>query len=190
MGIINGPTLSNMHLTQGHLDEQIEVKGEHSEEDIEATIIDRAFLKLEIMALKKELSALKKRKTELSQNNTAAKVEVTQVEKEIGRYRKPIWKAIENILAKDWNIKHPSWHGGDIIGNECWKLMAWMRLIFDQMKAFLLEQLEEDGGMERAKREVKKWGDIVAKALLLFNRFLSLLRTEHKNLMPQHIVKV
>jgi hypothetical protein len=26
-GILNGPTLANMHLAQGHLDEQIQVKG-------------------------------------------------------------------------------------------------------------------------------------------------------------------
>ena len=29
-------------------------------------------------------------------------------------------------------------------------------LFFEQMKEFLLEQLEEDGGSERAKREVVK----------------------------------
>jgi hypothetical protein len=67
--------------------------------------------------------------------------------------------------------------------------MSWARLIFDQMKAFLLEQLEEDGGSEQAKREVTKRCDIVAKALLLFDGFLSLLRTDHKDLTPQHITK-
>jgi hypothetical protein len=45
-----------------------------------------------------------------------------------------------------------------------------------------LERLEADGGSERAKREVKKRCDIVAKALLLFDGFLSLLRTAHKDL--------
>jgi hypothetical protein len=68
--------------------------------------------------------------------------------------------------------------------------MSWARLIFEQMKAFLLEQLEEDGGSERGKREVTKWCGIVAKALLLFDSgFLSILRTDHKDLTPQHIVK-
>ncbi len=155
----------------------------------EAAIIDAASLKLEITAFKKELSALKKKKTELSQNNTAAKVEVTKVEKETGKYSKPIRQGFESILAKDWNIKRPSWHGGDILGNECRKLMACARLILDQLKAFLLEKLEEDGGSERAKREVAKRCDIVAKALLLFDGFLSLLRTDHKDLTPEHIEK-
>jgi DNA topoisomerase IA len=67
--------------------------------------------------------------------------------------------------------------------------MAWARLIFEQMKAFLLEQLEQDGGSERMKREVTKQCDIIAKALLLFHGFLSLLRTDHKDLTPQHISK-
>ncbi len=62
--------------------------------------------------------------------------------------------------------------------------MAWARLLYDQIKAFLLEQLGEDGGSERAKREVKKRCDIVAKALLLFDGFLSLLRTDHNDLTP------
>ena len=84
----------------------------------------------EITTFKKELSDLKKKKTEFSQNNTAAKVEVTRVEKVIGKYTKPIRKGIESILAKDWNIKRPTWHGGDTLGNECRKLLSWARLIF------------------------------------------------------------
>jgi hypothetical protein len=62
--------------------------------------------------------------------------------------------------------------------------MAWPRLIFEQIKAFLLDQLEEDGGSERARREVRKWYDIDAKALFLFDGFLSLLRTDHKDVTP------
>jgi hypothetical protein len=49
----------------------------------------------------------------------AAKVGVTRVEKETGKYSKHIWQGLERILAKDWNIKRPTWHGGDILGNEC-----------------------------------------------------------------------
>jgi hypothetical protein len=117
-------------------------------------------------------------------------VEVAQVEKETGKYSKPVWKGIERILAKDWNIKRPTWHGGDILGNICRKLMPLARLIFYQIKAYLVEQLVEDGGSERAKREVQKRCDIVAKALLLFDGFLSLLRTDHKDLTAQVIAKV
>jgi hypothetical protein len=116
-------------------------------------------------------------------------VEVTEVEMNTGKYSKPIWKGIETVLAKDWNIKRPSWHGGDILGNKCRKLMAWARLIFNQIKAFLLEQLDEDGGSEGAKAEVRKGCDLIAKALLSFDRFLSLLRTDHKDLTPEHIRK-
>jgi hypothetical protein len=114
---------------------------------------------------------------------------VTEVEKVVGKYSKPIWKGIESILAKDWNIKQPSWHGGDILGNECRKLMSWARLILDQIKAFLLKKLKEDGASQQAKREMTKHCDIVAKALLLFDGFLSLLRTPHQDLTPAHIEK-
>jgi hypothetical protein len=54
-GIQNGPTLANMHLAQGHLDEQIQVEGELNDEEREAAILDAASLKLEIAAFKKEL---------------------------------------------------------------------------------------------------------------------------------------
>jgi hypothetical protein len=45
-GICNGPTLANMYLAQGHLDEQIEVEGELTEAEREAAILDAASLKL------------------------------------------------------------------------------------------------------------------------------------------------
>jgi chromosome segregation ATPase len=111
-GIRDGPTLANMYLAQGQLDEQIEVEGELTEAEREAAILDAASLKLEIAFFKKELSALKKQKTKLSKQNTAVKVEVAKVEKELGKYSKPIWQGLEQILARDWNIKRPSWHGG------------------------------------------------------------------------------
>jgi hypothetical protein len=49
------------------------------------------------------------------------------------------------------------------------------------VKAFLLDELEENGGSERAKREVTKRRHVVAKCLLLFDGFLSVLRTEHQD---------
>ncbi len=67
--------------------------------------------------------------------------------------------------------------------------MVWSSLLFAQIKVFLLDQLEEDGGSERAKTEVHKRCYIVSKALLLFDGFLSLVRTEHKDLTPQHMTK-
>jgi hypothetical protein len=64
--------------------------------------------------------------------------------------------------------------------------VAWSRLILEQIKAFLLDQLEEDGGSERGKREVKKGCIIITKALLLlFDGFLSLIRMDHKDSTPQ-----
>jgi hypothetical protein len=162
-GILNGPTLVNMHLAQGHLDEQIQVEGELSMEEREEAIMDAPSLKLEVTAFKKELTTLKKKKTELLLNITASKVEVAQVEKETGNYSKHVQKGIERILAKDWDIKRPTWHGGDILGNECRKLMALARHIFDQIKAYLVEQLVEDGGSEKAKREVQKCATLLQK---------------------------
>jgi hypothetical protein len=188
-GTQNGPTLANMHLAQAHLDEQIEVDGELSQQEREQAILDVASLKEEIKTYRKEVLLLKKRKKELSGLNTEAKAVVAQVERDIGRYNKPIRRGIETILSKDWNIKRPSWHGGDILGNECRKLMSSARLILDQIKEFLLERLEENGGSARAKREVKKRCDIVAKALLLFDGLLSLLRTPHKDLTPWKILQ-
>ena len=60
--------------------------------------------------------------------------------------------------------------------------MSSARLIFDQIVGFLLERLEENGGSEQSKIEVKKPCDIIAKALMLFCGFLYLLRISHKGL--------
>ena len=106
---------------------------------------------------------------------------VVQVEKDIGRHPKPTRRGIKATLSKDWNIKRPSWHGGDTLGNECRKLMSSARLVLDQTQGLSLERLEESGGSARKKREVKKRCKIVAKALLLFDRLLSLLRAPHKD---------
>jgi hypothetical protein len=189
-GINNGPTLADTLLAQALLKEQIEVEGELSDEEREAAIVDAASLKEEMQNFKKELLDLKKKKTEVSQATTAAKVEVAEVEKVVRKCPKPVWKGIERILATDWNIERPSWHGGDILGNECRKLMAWARLTLNQSgEAFSLEKPEEDGGSEPAKREVTKRCDIVAKCLLSFDRFLSILRTDHKDPTPALVAK-
>jgi hypothetical protein len=52
-GICDGPTLANMYLAQGHLDEEIEVEGELTKTEREAAILDAASLKLEIAFFKK-----------------------------------------------------------------------------------------------------------------------------------------
>jgi hypothetical protein len=85
--IRNGPTLADIHLAQGHLDEQIEVEEELGEQEREAAILDATSLTLEITAFKKELLAFsKKKKTDLLYNYVAAKVEITRAEKETCKY--------------------------------------------------------------------------------------------------------
>jgi hypothetical protein len=67
--------------------------------------------------------------------------------------------------------------------------MAWARLVCNKMKEFLLAKLDKNGAFARAKREVSKQRDIIAKCSLLFHGFLSVLRTEHKDLTPALTVK-
>ena len=67
--------------------------------------------------------------------------------------------------------------------------MSSARLIFDQIAGFLLERLEENGGSEQSKIEVKKRCDIIAKALMVFCGILYLLRTSHKALTTTKIQK-
>jgi hypothetical protein len=68
--------------------------------------------------------------------------------------------------------------------------MSSARLLLGQIEAFLLERLEENGASMRQKREVRKRCDIVAKASLLFDGLLSVLRTaDHKDLTPFKIAQ-
>jgi hypothetical protein len=62
-GLHNGPTLANMHLAQGHLDEEIAVEGVLNKKEERMTAIENAAsLKEEITSFKKELTDLKKKK--------------------------------------------------------------------------------------------------------------------------------
>jgi hypothetical protein len=49
----NGPIPANMHMAQGHLDEQIQIQGELSQQEREQAILDSASLKEEIKTFKK-----------------------------------------------------------------------------------------------------------------------------------------
>jgi hypothetical protein len=62
--------------------------------------------------------------------------------------------------------------------------MAFARLVCNEMKVFLLAELDANGASLRAKREVSKRRDIIANGSLLFDGFLSVSRTEHKDLAP------
>jgi hypothetical protein len=118
----NGPTLANARLTQGHLDEELQVEGVLNDEERNAAIESAASLKKEITIIKKETSDLKKKKTGLLQANAAAKAEALIAEKEVNCCSKPTRKGHESTLAKEWNIERPSWHGGNTLGNERRKL--------------------------------------------------------------------
>ena len=49
-GILNDPTLANMHLAHSHLDEQIKVEEELSGKERDETILEVASLKVELAA--------------------------------------------------------------------------------------------------------------------------------------------
>ena len=66
--------------------------------------------------------------------NMSKKAEVVQINKDIDKYNKNIWIGINSILSKDCNIRLQSWHGVDIIGNECRKLMLLAKLIFIKLR--------------------------------------------------------
>ena len=70
------------------------------------------------MSFKKELTVLKKAQEDLSALNTVAKEELKGLEKELGKYSKPVWRELERILEREFDIKRPNYHGGDICGNE------------------------------------------------------------------------
>jgi hypothetical protein len=61
-GTLIGPTLANVHLAQGHLNEQIEVEGEFTQTERQAAILHLASLKDEIKTFKRESSELKNQK--------------------------------------------------------------------------------------------------------------------------------
>jgi hypothetical protein len=89
-GFLNGGTLANILIAQGHLREQLEVEGEILVEDRTKAIANKISLKQEFMSFRKELRVLKKAQEDLSALNTVAKEELKQLEKQIGKYSKPV----------------------------------------------------------------------------------------------------
>jgi hypothetical protein len=78
----------------------------------------RFLLKGEIMSFKKELMVLKKVQEDLSTLDTVAKEESKGLEKQLGKYSKPVWRELEIIMEREFNIKQPNYYDGDICGNE------------------------------------------------------------------------
>jgi hypothetical protein len=68
----------------GHLDEQIQVEGELSDQEQQEAIVDAASLKEEMTISKKQLADLKTKNKKLSEANTAAKAEVVKITQDTG----------------------------------------------------------------------------------------------------------
>ena len=73
-----------------------------------------------------------------------------------GRYGKPIWKGLKIILAKDWNIKQPSCCGGDMLGNECQKLMSMARHFLTKLRHSYSKDSKQMKVHQSKKREKRR----------------------------------
>jgi hypothetical protein len=173
-GFLNGGTLGNMLIAQGRLREQLEVEGEILLEDRTEAIANEIPLKKEIMSIKKELTVLKKAQEDLSALDTVAKEELKGLEKELGKYSKLVRRELERILKREFDIKRPNYHGGDICGNEARRLMTTAMKLMLRFNQYLQVELVENGGTHQARTESKKQCEVVGNASL---RFLSLLQT-------------
>jgi hypothetical protein len=71
-------------MSWGHLDEQIQVEGELSDQEQQEAIVDAASLKEEMTISKKQLADLKTKNKKLSEANTAAKAEVVKITQDTG----------------------------------------------------------------------------------------------------------
>jgi hypothetical protein len=184
-GLFNGGTLANMLIIQGHLREQLDVEGEILVEERTEAIANKISLrKSEIMSFKKELTVLKKAQEDLSALNTVAKEELKELEKQLGKYSKPVWRELERIPEREFNIKRPNYQGGDICGNQARMLMTTAMQVMHGFNQYLQVELVENGGTDGARRETKKQCKVIGPALLNFDGFLSLLCTPHKDLTP------
>jgi hypothetical protein len=109
------------------------------------------------------------------------------------RCARAVWRGIESILSKDWNIKRPSWHGGDILGNECRKLMSSAKLVLEQIMEFSLTGSKKTEDLHE-QREKSRSGATSPLKLCFYltgsSLTLSLLRTLHKDSTLRKIVKV
>jgi hypothetical protein len=69
------------------------------------------------------------------------------LEKQLGKYSKYVWRELEIILERGFNIKWPNYyHSGDICGNEDQRLMTTAMQVMRRFNQYLQVELVENGG--------------------------------------------
>ena len=82
----------------------------------------------------------KQAKDVLKQANQALK-KLEENHKKYGKVNQDLWMTIQRKLNKDYNVHISSYHGGDMEGNECRRLLRKAEVIMDDIKSILTEHL-------------------------------------------------
>jgi soluble cytochrome b562 len=92
-------------------------------------------------AADKELREAKSRLKTLEDNNT-----------EYGKTTRDLWMSVQRMLKDQFSIHPSSYHGGDMEGNQCRRLMTEAPKVMAAVEDILLAHLNSLGAEERAKR--------------------------------------
>ena len=127
--------------------EEIEFDDDHHQEEWlkQKELVLQATKDSEIAHLSYEVS-------KKAYNKLTAALNKVEKKKEFGKQSRDLWMQVERLLRKDFNIYSSTYHGGDLEGNECRRLLRHAVPALGAVKALLLAHLATMSEAEKEKR--------------------------------------
>jgi hypothetical protein len=146
---LNGPEIGSLVQAQKDIKEIIEYENEYgsaSKEEIKD-------LKSELILLAGRIKILKAQQKIIAEDvkvktkiwGACRKLVMAYcTDKNLKHYSKPVKSKLEKVLRK-YGIDYAAYHGGELVGNDCRKLLGCAKLITEDLKEVLLLVVEEKG---------------------------------------------
>jgi hypothetical protein len=100
--------------------------------------------------------------------------------KEIRFYKKPLKSRLEKVLRR-YGIDYAAYHGGELVGNDCRKLLHSAEDIMAEIEEVLLEVAEEKDMLPETKISISSRCKCLCFALVCFDGVFSLMFTKNEN---------
>ena len=143
----------HLHFLEMELADLVPEGGSFDDEEDEHAYNDQEAVVFAAEASLGEAKALHaKLKSELAKQK--AKVNTMEKNKTYGKTTRDLWMRIERMLRKDFNVYASTYHGGDMEGNHCRRLLREASPIMEEVKRILTDAInslptEERKGKER-----------------------------------------
>ena len=126
-------------------DEEFEDDEHESEYTLQEEVLEAA---VQAVAVAQNLHDAEKKKLK----KITAEVNKMERKKEHGKTSQDLWLQTQRLLRKEFNIYASSYHGGDMEGNECRRLLREADPVMDALESLFLEYVQDLSPDERKGR--------------------------------------